>query len=605
MAGLEVEIGADNSEFKKKIAETEVDLKKLSNEKFERIKLGLDTKQVGAEIKDIKKHLNDLKTTVKDTGNSFATATPKIANGGNALMQFSRIAQDAPFGIMGIGNNITATAESFGHLKNQTGSAGGALKAIASSMMGTGGILLAVSLVTTGLTIMAQKGITVGDVFNKITGSFDEFGASLKKINDEAAKSAIEETGAIKGLISIAQNETLARKNRIAAVDELQSKYPAYFGNLTKEQVMTKDLTGTVNELSKALINRAIAAKLSEAAVEPTLKLWHANAELDKQKQKLIDTEKEYQQLAGSLHPAQAAQLYARTVYKQEKAVSAARNEVVALTKEVERYQKIIDVASEKSSSLLIKTPPKAKATKTDLGKREPQALLENFLGFDENKAKKEIDYLFSHFGNALEDFKNNKIKLEIPLQPVLDNTALFKAQETLLNFNNSLNDIINNGIGNTLSGLGEVIGNGLINGGNVLENLGASLLGSLGGILVELGKMAIATGVGLLAVKMALTSLNPAVAIAAGVALVAIGSAFSSASKSLGGSMGKGSGGASSGSTGGDYSSPSANSSYSASGSMSSGGGTVIFEIAGQKLIGVLSNTLDANSRLGGALGI
>jgi hypothetical protein len=27
-------------------------------------------------------------------------------------MQFSRVAQDAPFRIMGIGNNITATAES-------------------------------------------------------------------------------------------------------------------------------------------------------------------------------------------------------------------------------------------------------------------------------------------------------------------------------------------------------------------------------------------------------------------------------------------------------------------------------------------------------------
>ena len=114
MAGLEIQIGADSSDLQKKIKEAELALKELSQVKLERIKLGLDTKEINGNIASVKKSLNELKTVSKDTGSAIGGMAPKVANGGNALMQFSRIAQDAPYGIMGIGNNITATT-----LKNE------------------------------------------------------------------------------------------------------------------------------------------------------------------------------------------------------------------------------------------------------------------------------------------------------------------------------------------------------------------------------------------------------------------------------------------------------------------------------------------------------
>lgn len=214
MAGkkLEVGIGADISDFQKKIKEVEFDLKELSKAKVERIKLGLDTGEINNQIKDVKKTLNDLKTTTRDTGNAFNSMAPKVANGGAALTSFSRIAQDAPYGIIGVGNNITNTAEQFGYLVKETGSAGGALKAMLSSLAGVGGVLLGVSLLTTGLTLMAQQGLTVSDVIDKLTGKYDEFGNTIKKASEEGAKAAGSEVSALQSLVSVAQNDNLSKK---------------------------------------------------------------------------------------------------------------------------------------------------------------------------------------------------------------------------------------------------------------------------------------------------------------------------------------------------------------------------------------------------------
>ena len=106
MAGgkLSVEIGADITDFEKKIKEVEFDIKELSKVKLDRLKVGLDTSEINAQIKDAKANLNSLKTTVKDTGAQIGGQfTKQVGNGSNTLTQFSRIAQDAPFGIIGIG----------------------------------------------------------------------------------------------------------------------------------------------------------------------------------------------------------------------------------------------------------------------------------------------------------------------------------------------------------------------------------------------------------------------------------------------------------------------------------------------------------------------
>lgn len=614
MANLEVQIGADKSDFDKKIKEVEFDVKQLAKEKQAQIKLGLDTTLITSQIKDAKKSLNDLRSTAKDAGNAIGKDfAQKTGNGGNALMQFSRIAQDAPYGIIGIGNNITATVEAFGHLKNSTGSTGSALKAMASSIIGSGGILLAVSLVTTAFTYMAQNGLSVGDVYDKLTGNFDETKKSLSELGAEVAKTAGAEISSMKSLVSISQDDTKSRKDRITAVKELQDMYPAYFGNLSQEKILNGDLTQIVLSLSTAIKERARASALSGKAGEI------ASKELGIQ-EKLRSVYQEMFKILG-LKDSSTQLAYINALNKEGLSLNVRRfnasktmsaNEVASIARLKDNYGELRDelksVGAEMNhiqnlanrsagaSVKLLENPPKTgggiKPPKPEKYKN-PNPNFNGGTGFigggivNPNLGLQTPDLGVDQA--AIE--ANEKLKAGLKMQ-----------EQTLADFNQSASDIINSSISNTFAGLGNAIGGALASGGNVMKAAGNALLAGVGALLTNLGTMAIQVGVGLLGIKAALKTLNPAVAIGAGVALVALGAVFSSKASALGGG-GSGGGGGRSVSTGASVSSPT--SSTGSSGGSSFQGGTVVFEISGQSLIGVLGNTLDKNKRLGGSLSL
>jgi len=504
MAGkkLEVGIGADVSDFQKKIKEVEFDLKELSKAKVERIKLGLDTGEINNQIKDVKKTLNDLKTTTRDTGNAFNSMAPKVANGGAALTSFSRIAQDAPYGIIGVGNNITNTAEQFGYLVKETGSAGGAIKAMLSSLAGVGGVLLGVSLLTTGLTLMAQQGLTVSDVIDKMTGKFDEFGNKVNQTRVEAAKSSGEEIANVKALISVAQDENKTRRDRLTAVDELQSKYPAYFGNLTKEQILTGDLTKATESLTKAIIARAEASALSEKIGEIASKLLEARIKREKA---ILDLQKAQQAVKNK---EQGNNFGGAGVSTQGMLQSALIGDLANKTKAVkELNQEIYDLKLEQNK--LAEKYNKNISDSIPLEEKSAKIQKDKVEKFKNPKGVIDKGKIFTAGGVVNPDLGLQTPDLGVDEAAINAQEKLkqsLEAQRLLLeNFNKDASSIINDSIASTFSQLGQAIGSAFTTGGNVLEAVGKTLLSSLGAILVDLGKLAIKTGVGILAVKTAL----------------------------------------------------------------------------------------------------
>lgn len=636
MAKLEVQIGADSSELKSELAAAESKIERLSKLKVERVKLGLDTKTLDDEINRAKSSLNSLKQANTDLGTSFDKTSPKIASGGNTLMQFSRIAQDAPFGIIGIGNNLTATAESFGYLSKQAGGAGNALKAIGSSILGTGGILLGVSLLTTGLTYLAQNGLTVSDVFNKMTGTFDTNKKLMQEIAVETAKNAQEQITSVGAYVSAAKNINLSMEERLIAVKKLQSEYPAYFGNLSKEQILNGNVANAVRQVTMALIAKAKASALTERIVklaeEEEVINQKIEASMATQFKMYKLSKKEAQAVATVLNKQLRGEIDLMAELEKGNANNLSSTEKTALA--AFRYSATLRGLSEdlkvniKEQDKLTKSTEKAIAASIKLEQVKPEQVKSGGSGSKKTKAPNitpkvsgvdsglqsngliDLNTIATFTGQV--DQFGNKIKA----LPNVISTSMGQVRttfssetlamlETMQAFNTEMNNIINSSITDTFSNLGSAIGEAMATGGSVLGAIGNTLLQSMGkflsdmgGLLIKYGTLAVLKG----KLDLAILTGGP-VSIGAGLAAIAVGVALKAAGAAIGNAArgGGSSGGGSRISTGADYSSPS----YSGGSSSISSGGTVVFEIDGQKLVGVLSNTLNKNTRLGGKLSI
>lgn len=93
------------------------------------------------------------------------------------------------------------------------------------------------------------------------------------------------------------------------------------------------------------------------------------------------------------------------------------------------------------------------------------------------------------------------------------------------------LSNVANNAIDTMVTGFAEGFGEMLSGGGN-LQGFSAMVAGTFADMAINVGKVAISTGIAVAGIKAALKSLNPVAAIAAGAALVALGTAVK---KSLG----------------------------------------------------------------------
>ena len=120
---------------------------------------------IGAEVAAAESGLKKVQAQLANTAVAATkadSAMVKLKGGSNqatfALTNLGRVIQDAPYGIIGITNNINPLLESFQRLKVETGSTKEAFKSLASGLVGAGGIGLAVSAATSILSVLALNG---------------------------------------------------------------------------------------------------------------------------------------------------------------------------------------------------------------------------------------------------------------------------------------------------------------------------------------------------------------------------------------------------------------------------------------------------------------
>ena len=103
---------------------------------------------IAARADEFKRELDQVRRRVaslegalgKGTQRGVKNFTKSTNQAQNALRDFSRVVQDAPFGIIGVGNNIQELAGSFGFLVRSTGGVRAAIGGVIGALSGPGGI---------------------------------------------------------------------------------------------------------------------------------------------------------------------------------------------------------------------------------------------------------------------------------------------------------------------------------------------------------------------------------------------------------------------------------------------------------------------------------
>lgn len=268
--------------------------------------------RIEAEIADFKKGLNkangdlnnfsgrvteSLRKTSAEAAKTSALLGGSITKSSNqaafALNNLGRVAQDAPFGFIGIQNNLNPLLESFQSLKKESGSTGSALKALAGSLIGPAGLGLALSLVSSGILFYQEYLRKSSKTTQDAKKSTEEYANSLGQVQRAqltGAQSATQEVTQLSLLFKQYQNNALTLGQRKSAYDELQRLYPAYFGNIAFEQQASSKTKDAYDRLTSSIIatGRARAAadlitKNSQRQLENEQKLIDLGIELTNQ----------------------------------------------------------------------------------------------------------------------------------------------------------------------------------------------------------------------------------------------------------------------------------------------------------------------------------
>jgi len=513
--------------------------------------LAAANKEISNFSTNAQKNLSRFDNSVKSGGQSLQSFSVGSNRAGFALQNLGRVAQDAPFGFIGIQNNLNPLLESFQQLRKESGSNSAALKALGQSLIGPAGLGIALSVVGAAILFYqqyqqksrketgaaAKENLTYVETLDAVRG------ALLK-----GAQDAQKEIASLETLFRATRNTTLSITERNKAVDTLQAKFPAYFGNLTNEQVLTDKGSEAYGRLKNALIQVAQA----RAAENKIAQL--ASRQLENE-QKITDERIKNQKLL--LKQQSEVDKAFNNATSGSTRDGGALSDVVKLssakTKVAESDKIIFDLNTDNAKILKQQLDLVSKINQITAqsgvnpfndGLKEANNKLKELNSTRVKATAIKADFTFDTLGlfNIQEEINKatGQNSLKIKIKPVLEIDTVFsdfelQTIESLKRFNDNASQIINGGIADTFGGLAAAIGGGLASGADIASQLGSVLLTSIGNIAIQLGQLAIGVGIGVKGIKTALMSLNPVLAIAAGAALVALGSFVKGAASNIG----------------------------------------------------------------------
>ena len=471
-------------------------------------------------------------------------AKKSINSASYALNDLSRIAQDAPYGFIGISNNINPLVESFGRLKNETGSTSGALKAMLSSLTGPAGVGLAFGLLSAAISFASVGLSRWVQTSAKAKEAIDEQKKALDSIYSSEAKEATQ----VASMIAVLNNENETRNRKLEAIKKLQAINPEVFKGLKLENDTVVGLTAAydayIKNIEKSVRVKIIQQRLEEAYTQLIKLNGAALTESEKAiseglanitKNRANDLKKLGDQ--GAAAAAQLMNVSESLSRKKQSQINSYTTTIKELTAKLSELSFGIDLPAfnEKKEKII--------SSVKDLASRMRQAMISGA----EGPGGAEVDIQLPPWLNInTETIRKGLLKnikgMNLPSiltdemgLNTLTMEGLNKFWRGWLDYFKKGKDeaqkeqtqIITDLSSSMVTTLAEGIGNAIASGGATVGDAFKGIFSLFGDAIIEFGKKAVLFSKGFLVLKKVLEKGSAVLGIGAGIALIAIGAAI------------------------------------------------------------------------------
>jgi hypothetical protein len=268
---------------------------------------------------------------------SFNQLKSSVGAANGSAVAFNRIIQDAPFGLLGVGNNIQQFTEQLAFLKQSTGSTGAALKTFFSSLFtSTNLLILGVSAVTSALTAYQMGAFDSAEETRDLNKELDDFKESLDGVSKaqlDGVQSAQKQIQSFELLRLQAENLGLTDEKRLLAVQKIKEEFPDLLKGYTDEEILLGKVGKAYEELTKQITAKALATAFSSQTAENAVK----SATLEFQEQKrALEILKERSELEKLISQRDRAEQGGQFVGGQNVAIA---NDILEKQKKIDELQ--------------------------------------------------------------------------------------------------------------------------------------------------------------------------------------------------------------------------------------------------------------------------
>lgn len=251
--------------IKSALTQVEKDLKNFGS-KSEGATEGLNN-----ALEETEQQLNNINAASRNFAQPAVQEFANLRKGAGAangsVIAFGRIIQDAPFGILGVANNIQSFSEQFSALGTQAGAAGSKLKLFFSALITpTNLAVLAVSALTAAWQAYSLGLFDSAEETKDLNKELEDYKENLDGVSKaqlDGVQSAQKEIQALNLLRAQAENDGLSREKRLLAVKELKKEWPEYLKGFSDEEILLGKVGNAYIQLTKKLTAYSTAQALS------------------------------------------------------------------------------------------------------------------------------------------------------------------------------------------------------------------------------------------------------------------------------------------------------------------------------------------------------